>query len=111
MSTYDPHGALQKVPFVQYLSGAELFSFARTLERVTVAEGALLLPPPYSCPTDADAASTPYTLHSSPGYQRGPVLIAWQVGRLASWLRGHTSIQSCLPSRIYQSPTCMENIA
>ena len=63
MSAFDPHGALQKVPFVQYLSGAELFSFARTLERVTVAEGALLLPPPYSCPTDADAASTPYTLH------------------------------------------------
>ena len=46
MSAFDPHGALQKVPFVQYLSGAELFSFARTLERVTVAEGALLLPPP-----------------------------------------------------------------
>ena len=41
MSTYDPHGALQKVPFVQYLSGAELFSFAQTLGRVTVAEGAL----------------------------------------------------------------------
>ena len=43
MSAFDPHGALQKVPFVQYLSGAELFSFAKTLERVTVAEGAMPL--------------------------------------------------------------------